>query len=95
MENAKKHGDDKGKLEISAIHFDRAIVISVKNSGTGIPKEDQEKIFDKFYRSKEAVVKKRAGSGLGLAIVKSVVEAHGGRVRCESEMWEKARTISF
>lgn len=94
LENAKKYGNDKGKLEISATHIDRAIVVGIKDHGPGIPKEDREKIFDKFYRSKEAVVKKRTGSGLGLAIVKSVIEAHGGRVWCESELG-KGATISF
>ena len=56
---------------------------SVRDNGPGIAPEDQEKVFEKYYRSRRTSGKK--GNGLGLYIVKSVAEAHGGRVHLESE----------
>jgi PAS domain S-box-containing protein len=62
------------------------IIISVTDTGKGIPPGEQEAIFEKYYRSKKTARTK--GSGLGLAIVKAAVEAHGGRVEVESEPGE-------
>jgi signal transduction histidine kinase len=94
LENAKKYCDDQGKVEISAAETNEGILVRIQDSGPGIPKEDQEKIFDKFYRSRFAVVHKKKGSGLGLAIVKAIIDAHGGSVWCESGAGQGA-TIGF
>lgn len=94
LDNAKKYCDNKGLVEISATDADRGILVSIKDSGPGIPPEDLQKVFDKFYRSRNAAVLKRGGNGLGLAIVKAVIEAHEGSVWCESELG-KGTAISF
>ena len=94
LDNAKKYCDDQGKVELSAVETDGKIFVRIRDSGPGIPKEDQEKIFDKFYRSRFAVAHKKKGSGLGLAIVKAVIDAHGGSVWCESGAGQGA-TIGF
>jgi signal transduction histidine kinase len=94
LDNAKKYCDDQGKIELSAAETDGKIFVRIRDSGPGIPKEDQEKIFDKFYRSRFAVAHKKKGSGLGLAIVKAVIDAHGGSVWCESGP-VKGTTIGF
>jgi signal transduction histidine kinase len=60
------------------------VVISVQDTGLGIPEEEKGKIFDKYYRSSKTYGMK--GTGLGLAVVKAVAEAHGGRVDVESEV---------
>ena len=57
----------------------------IKDHGTGIPEDEQEKIFDKFYRGKDSAAYSATGTGLGLTIVKQVVEAHGGEIQVESE----------
>jgi two-component system phosphate regulon sensor histidine kinase PhoR len=61
------------------------VTIAVTDQGIGIPRQEQEKIFDKFYRVGTGLVHDVKGSGLGLAIVKHIVEAHRGKVTVESE----------
>jgi len=58
----------------------------VTDTGIGISTEDLPHIFDRFYRVDRSRARITGGSGLGLAIVKQLVEAHGGRVRVESEL---------
>ena len=60
--------------------------VSVVDQGMGIPAEDLKRLFDRFFRSENAVIGQIPGTGLGLAIVKKIVEQHGGRVKIESEI---------
>ena len=59
-------------------------LVSVTDSGPGIPEQDLSKVFDRFYRVDQARNRNDGGSGLGLSIVKSLCEAHGGRVELQS-----------
>ena len=61
------------------------LLVKIMDDGTGIPKNEQAKIFEKFYRAKSALDHSTTGTGLGLTIVKQVVEAHGGEILVESE----------
>lgn len=83
--NAIKYTPVDGSVRISMSMQDDQIVIRVEDSGPGIPPEEQNRIFEKFYRASnrpDGVV----GSGLGLAIVKSIVDSHQGRVWVESNL---------
>ncbi len=60
------------------------LVFEIQDSGIGIPPDDQRRLFEKFYRSKQREARAQSGSGLGLAIVKSIAESHGGRVWLDS-----------
>ena len=60
--------------------------VSVADQGMGIPTEDLKRLFDRFFRSENAVIGQIPGTGLGLAIVKKIIEQHGGRVAIESEI---------
>ena len=60
------------------------LALTVGDEGIGIPPEEQERIFDKFYRVGRSETQGRRGSGVGLALVRHVAEAHGGRVSVES-----------
>ena len=65
--------------------------ISVIDTGIGIPKEQQEAIFDKFYQVGATTKGVREGTGLGLAITKALVEEHGGRIWVKSEPGKGSR----
>ncbi len=67
------------------------MVIEVADEGIGIPPEETERIFEKFYRVGRSETQGRRGSGVGLALVKHIAEAHGGRVTVESRVGEGSR----
>src|SRR5690606_11852505 len=84
MENAVKYTPDGGSIMLGAALSDEGLVISVTDSGPGIPPHMQRQIFDKFNRVKYTDAPK--GIGLGLAFCRLAVEAHGGRIWVESEV---------
>jgi len=83
--NAIKYTPDGGLISIRANNSNGQIVVSVQDTGIGIPPADQPYIFDKFYRVQSEETASISGTGLGLAIVKSVIERHNGRVWVKSE----------
>jgi two-component system, OmpR family, phosphate regulon sensor histidine kinase PhoR len=86
IENAIKYGRPGGKLRLGARQVEDAVEFWVQDFGPGIASEHLERIFERFYRVDKARSREMGGTGLGLAIVKHVVQAHGGRVRAESEL---------
>ena len=84
ISNAIKYSD-QGNIQIGLSQNDAQIILEVKDEGCGLSKEQQAKIFDRFYRVDDDRSRKSGGSGLGLAIVKSIVEAHGGKIEIDSE----------
>jgi PAS domain S-box-containing protein len=83
--NAIKYTPDGGLISVRANNNNGQIMVSVQDTGFGIPLADQPYIFDKFYRVQSEEMEGISGTGLGLAIVKSVIERHNGRVWVESE----------
>jgi two-component system phosphate regulon sensor histidine kinase PhoR len=89
LENAVKYSPDKTKVSLSVYAGEQdSVVLSVKDQGMGIAVEDQEKIFDRFYRVEKSRNSAIAGSGLGLAITKLMVEEFGGSIGVESKIGE-------
>lgn len=82
--NAIRHTPAGGRITLAAQARDRDVMVSVSDTGEGIPAEDLPHVFDRFYRSDKSRARSSGGSGLGLAIVKSLVELMGGAVGAES-----------
>jgi signal transduction histidine kinase len=85
LENAIRHTPENGQISLRARQVSEAVELSVQDSGPGLKTEDNERIFERFYRTDTARQREDGGSGLGLAIAKSIVQAHGGQIRAESE----------
>ncbi len=88
LDNSLKYTPPGGQVAVCFQEEPEEIVISVRDTGIGIPEEDLPRIFERFYRVDKARSRKLGGTGLGLAIVKHIVEAHGGRVGVESKPGE-------
>ena len=88
LDNAVKYSRDKKDITVALRRDGDSVVISVKDHGIGIPRDEQRKIFDRFHRVSTGLVHDVKGSGLGLAIVRHIVEAHRGRVTVESRPGE-------
>lgn len=84
VENAIKYNRPDGSIDIDVGGSAGEAAVSVRDTGIGIPFEEKERIFDRFYRV-DASRGVTVGSGLGLSIVRAIIEAHGGHVEVESE----------
>ena len=85
LENAIKYTPVEGTIFFNIQDDDKHILMTIKDSGIGIPPEDKERIFTKFFRARNALRMDTVGSGLGLFIVKQIVERHGGNIRFDSD----------
>jgi signal transduction histidine kinase len=93
LNNAVKYSPDIKRIEIKATALSDKVIIEVADSGIGIPRSEQKKIFEKFYRVSNGLVHDTKGSGLGLSIVKHIIEAHGGQISVESVAGRGSRFI--
>jgi GAF domain-containing protein/CheY-like chemotaxis protein len=94
VSNAYKYTREGGRLAIAASSTDGFLQVSVTDSGVGISKEDQKKLFTRFFRADNPMRDEVGGTGLGLAISKSFIELHGGEMWVESEL-NAGSTFSF
>ena len=85
IDNAIRYTLPGGRVTVSLRRGKREVEFSVRDTGVGIPKEQQERVFSKFFRGANVMRLETEGSGLGLFITKNIVEAHGGKIWFESE----------
>ena len=86
LSNSIKFTEKKGKIYVNIYDKDDAILISIKDTGIGIPKDKQEVIFDRFRQVDSLLTRKNEGSGIGLSLVKALVKAHDGDIKVKSEL---------
>lgn len=85
LDNAIRYTLSGGKVRVSLKYEEKKIKFSVEDSGIGVSKDQQKRLFTKFFRGANAIRTETEGSGLGLFIAKNIIEAHGGNVWFESE----------
>jgi two-component system phosphate regulon sensor histidine kinase PhoR len=91
LDNATQYTLAGGRITVSAETRDADVIFTVSDTGIGIPKSDQSRIFERFYRVDAARSREAGGTGLGLAIAKHLVEVHGGRIWVDSEIGQGSK----
>ena len=86
IDNALRHTPKEGAVTVKLSEIAGQIIIEVKDTGYGIPKEDLPYVFERFYKADKARTRGKSGTGLGLAIAKNIVERHDGHLSVESEV---------
>ena len=85
ISNAIKYSPDGGNIRFGVAAADSILKVMISDDGMGIPSENVDRIFDRFYRVDRARARSMGGTGLGLAIAREMIEAHGGSIWAESE----------
>jgi len=85
LDNAVTYGREGGKVSVSVSDIGGRWRIKIDDDGVGIPKKEQSRVFDKFFRASNASLGKNEGSGLSLFLSKMIIEAHGGVIGFSSE----------
>jgi two-component system phosphate regulon sensor histidine kinase PhoR len=91
LDNALQYTLAGGKIDVSASCSNGRVVVTVADTGIGIPQVEQERIFERFYRVDAARSREAGGTGLGLSIARHIMEAHGGHLWVESAVGEGSR----
>jgi signal transduction histidine kinase len=84
IDNGIKYTPAGGRVTLNLHHDGRWAVLHITDTGIGLAAEEQERVFQRFYRAPEAVSQGKEGSGLGLCIARSIATAHGGRIEVQS-----------
>jgi len=84
ISNALKYTPDGGRINIYSGSFDGNVWVRIEDNGIGIPKDDLERVYDRFYRVEKARSREAGGTGLGLSIAKEIITKHGGEISIDS-----------
>jgi two-component system sensor histidine kinase VicK len=86
LSNAVKYSPNGGTITVQGRKDEGRLLIQVSDQGIGIPEEDLDKVFERFYRVENEITQNIRGVGLGLPVCRGIVEAHGGRIWAESTL---------
>ncbi|MEO0855103.1 MAG: ATP-binding protein, partial [Cyanobacteria bacterium J06648_11] len=86
VSNALQHTPPGGQVSIQMKRLEREVVVTIADTGAGIPLADLHRIFDRFYRVDKNRSRHSGGSGLGLSIALAIAQAHGGSIRVKSQV---------
>ena len=81
-----KYSEEGSTIYIGSEIVKKEVIITIRDEGIGISEEDQERVFERFYRIDESRTKSTGGTGLGLAIVSRIIEIHSGRINVKSQL---------
>jgi two-component system sensor histidine kinase VicK len=95
ISNSIKYTPNGGKINIKAGKLYGEFFVEVSDNGIGIPENDLERIFERFYRVDKARSRELGGTGLGLSISKGIIDAHGGTIKVSSEVGNGTKVIIF
>ena len=93
ISNAVKYTPDGGKIDIYIGFVHNDAYVKIKDTGIGIPKDDVEKVFERFYRVEKARSRKMGGTGLGLSIAKEIIEQNKGTIKINSDLGKGTEVI--
>lgn len=93
ISNSVKYSKDDTKIKVCCEEIDSYVKISIKDQGIGIPQQDLERIFERFYRVDKARSRDLGGTGLGLAIAKEIIVAHGGKIVLNSTIGDGTEVL--
>ncbi|MFW6306772.1 MAG: sensor histidine kinase, partial [Bacillota bacterium] len=85
IDNAIKYTPDGGRVKVKAVSKDEKVLVEVIDSGIGIPSQELDRIFERFYRIDKARSRSQGGTGIGLSIVKHVMNNHNNKIEVESQ----------
>lgn len=93
VSNAVKYSPDGGTIRIGGKAEENTAVVYVADQGVGIPPEEQERVFERFYRIDNRLRRETSGTGLGLYLTRAIIEAHGGKISVESKLGRGSRFL--
>ena len=94
IDNSVKYTEQEGTISINSTITDKEVKLEISDTGIGITPEDLNKIFNEFYRSKNAKAAELRGTGLGMSIVKNLIKQYGGSIDVQSQI-EKGTTVTI
>lgn len=95
ISNAVKYTPSGGKIDISAVEYDKQIEISISDTGIGISPKDLPHIFDHLYRADLSRARDTGGSGIGLSVAKAIAETHGGNITATSKLGQGSKFVIY
>ncbi len=93
IDNATKYTEEGGRIKVQLADKDDSVIVTIEDNGIGIPKEDMERVFERFYRVDKAHSRELGGTGLGLSIARHIVLAHKGDICIDSELGKGTKVL--